>query len=291
MARVSVAGSGMMGSALTRAFLRAGHEVTVFDLDQTKTAALADFGAIVAETPAALVAEAEIFIPSLPTYDAIESFLGGEGVLSSLAGTTLVQLSSGPPHRVTEFAQLMSSNGIAYLEGRIKSYPGQVGKKGSKIIFSGDEQLFLSAQAVLAAVGEHLEYVSTSIEAVAALDEAVVTASYGQIFGLLMAAKFCQAHGISPMVFADIVRETTISNLDDTFSVAYPDIIAGEFRANNDTASIRTWASAGAETIQAIRIAGLDTAVLEGIQALLTGTVDKGLGDKAIGAIAESMAS
>lgn len=287
MAKVSVLGAGMMGSALSRALLDGGHDVKVLDLDVEKTKPLVEAGATAASTAMELVEHAEFLIPSLPSYGAFEGFLKADGILAALKGKTVIQLSSGSPQSVQDFSDFIADTGVDYLEGRIKNYPKDIGTAESKIIFSGDESIFLRSKLMLSALAARLEYLGTQLVAASVLDEAVVTASYGQFWSLALAGQFVQAHGVSPMALLELLKETTLLNLGDVEAVGYPDLIRGEYRENDGTAPLPVWMSAAEETIKAVRAAGLDTSVLESIQGLLTAAVDKGLGNSGIMAIAD----
>ncbi|MUL49875.1 NAD(P)-dependent oxidoreductase [Mycobacterium sp. CBMA360] len=290
MAKVSVIGSGMMGSALTRALLKGGHDVMVFDLDVTKSEPLAALGASVAKNSQELAEHADFLIPSLPSYRGLEGFVKSEGVIAALQGTVIVQLSSGSPEMVQAFGELIANAGVGYLEGRIKNYPEDVGKPGSKIICSGDERLFAKAEPVLEALAEHVDYVSDQLEAVAALDEAVVTASYGQIWAMMLAGKLCQKYGVSPMVLLELTKETSLLNMADLEETGYPDLVSGNFRDDLDTATMTVWADSGEMTLEAIDAAGLDTTVFSAIQDLLRKAEKAGLANRGIHAIADVMA-
>jgi 3-hydroxyisobutyrate dehydrogenase-like beta-hydroxyacid dehydrogenase len=289
MTKVSVLGSGMMGSALTRALLKGGHDVMVFDLDDEKMAPLIADGAKCASDSLDLITFGDVLIPSLPSYKGLQGFLGTEGVLAALKGKTLVQLSSGSPTTVTEFSEFIAGSGVKYLEGRIKNYPKDVGNPGSKIIFSGDEDVFAGVKPIMGALAEHLEFVSPQLEAVSALDQGVVTASYGQIWGMMLAGRLCQAYGVSPLKLLELVQETSPLNMEDLEATGYPDLVAGKFRNDLDTATITTWRDAADMTLDTIRAAGLDDSVFQGIQTLMRDAEKKGFGDRAIHAIADEM--
>jgi 3-hydroxyisobutyrate dehydrogenase-like beta-hydroxyacid dehydrogenase len=289
MAKVSVLGSGMMGSALTRALLRGGHEVKVFDLDAEKMKPLVEAGATAAKDAVDLAKHAEILVPSLPTYGGLEKFLQSEGVLPALQGKTIIQLSSGSPETVQAFSEFIDGTGVEYLEGRIKNYPKDIGNSGSKIIFSGQEDLFLRNKPVLAALAESLIYMGPALKTVAVLDEGVLTASYGQFWGVLLAGRLCQAHDVSPLTLLELLRETTVLNLDDISESGYPDLVTGEYRESNGTATISAWTSAADQTINALQSAGLDTTVFQSIQDLMRKAEAEG-SNRAIHAMASLMA-
>ena len=69
-----------MGSAMARNLLAAGLPTTVWDRSTAPTAALADAGARVADTPADAVAGASVVITMLPDADTVSSLMFGSAV-------------------------------------------------------------------------------------------------------------------------------------------------------------------------------------------------------------------
>ncbi len=62
---VGIAGVGKMGAAIALRLMEVGHKVTVWNRSTDKTKPLADAGAAVAATPAALAAKSETIITIL----------------------------------------------------------------------------------------------------------------------------------------------------------------------------------------------------------------------------------
>ncbi|MEV8413286.1 NAD(P)-binding domain-containing protein [Streptomyces niveus] len=94
---VSVIGLGMMGTALAVAFLRAGHQVTVWNRSLSKTGPLAAQGAAPADTAADAVAASPLVVVCLSTYDTVRAVL--EPLSGQLTGKTLANLTNGTPSR------------------------------------------------------------------------------------------------------------------------------------------------------------------------------------------------
>ena len=63
--KVAVLGTGIMGAAMARNLLRAGHEVRVWNRDQAKALPLAEAGAQVAVSPVQAVAGADVVLTML----------------------------------------------------------------------------------------------------------------------------------------------------------------------------------------------------------------------------------
>ena len=72
---VSVLGTGIMGAAMARNLLRAGHTVRVWNRSTAKAAPLAGDGAQVAATPAEAVRDADVILTMLYDGDAVRAVL------------------------------------------------------------------------------------------------------------------------------------------------------------------------------------------------------------------------
>jgi 3-hydroxyisobutyrate dehydrogenase len=82
---VAVIGAGIMGSAMTRNLVAAGVNTRVWDRSPTVTAALGAAGAVVAASAKEAVRDADVVITMLPTADAVESVIFGDGVADAFA--------------------------------------------------------------------------------------------------------------------------------------------------------------------------------------------------------------
>src|SRR5690606_39340477 len=99
MAKVTFIGLGNMGGPMASNLLKAGHEVTVFDLSKAAVEALVTEGARTADSARAAADGAECVITMLPAGKHVEAvYLGDEGLLESLpAGTLLIDYSTIAP--------------------------------------------------------------------------------------------------------------------------------------------------------------------------------------------------
>jgi 3-hydroxyisobutyrate dehydrogenase len=83
--RVAVLGTGIMGSAMARNLATAGLGTTVWDRSSSVTAPLSEVGAQVTSRPGQAVADARVVITMLPTADAVNAVIFGEGVAEKFA--------------------------------------------------------------------------------------------------------------------------------------------------------------------------------------------------------------
>src|SRR5690606_40641195 len=116
MAKITFIGLGNMGAPMASNLLKAGHEVTVFDLSKPAVEALVGEGARAAETGKAAAEGAECVITMLPAGRHVEAvYLGDDGLLSALpAGTLVIDSSTIAPETARAVADAAIAKGLAF---------------------------------------------------------------------------------------------------------------------------------------------------------------------------------
>jgi 3-hydroxyisobutyrate dehydrogenase len=116
--RIGVAGLGAMGSAIAARLMEAGDAVTVWNRTAAKTKPLADAGATVVDSPAAVAAASEAVITILTDGAAIDAvYHGPSGLLSGdVTGKLLIEMSTVPPSVETTLAPKVRGKGAAFVE-------------------------------------------------------------------------------------------------------------------------------------------------------------------------------
>jgi 2-hydroxy-3-oxopropionate reductase len=104
---VAVIGTGIMGSAISRRLLDAGHRVSVYDRDAEKVAALVALGAHGTASAADAVSASEFVITSLNSAAIVEAAVFGPGgvVEAASAERLLIDMSSIDPPSTRRLAQ------------------------------------------------------------------------------------------------------------------------------------------------------------------------------------------
>lgn len=77
--RVGIVGIGIMGTAMMRNLVKDGFEVVGYDIAEQAMARLAEAGGITAASPRDVAEKADIVITSLPSVDAFEQVMAGQG--------------------------------------------------------------------------------------------------------------------------------------------------------------------------------------------------------------------
>jgi 3-hydroxyisobutyrate dehydrogenase len=116
--QIGVAGLGAMGGAIAARLMEAGHQVTVWNRTAAKTAPLAEAGAKVADSPAAVAAASEAVITILTDGAAIDAvYHGPSGLLSGdVTGKLFIEMSTVPPSVETTLAPKVRAKGATFVE-------------------------------------------------------------------------------------------------------------------------------------------------------------------------------
>jgi 3-hydroxyisobutyrate dehydrogenase len=135
--RITVLGTGKMGSALTRRLAAAGFELTLWDrtADRAKAIGLGR----VAASPAEAVDEAEFVISSLTGADALRAtYLGPGGAVEKAHGQLFLEMSTAGPEFEAELAPRVASTGSYLVDATIVGAPPIVEKGEAVILVGGD---------------------------------------------------------------------------------------------------------------------------------------------------------
>lgn len=147
---VTLLGLGDMGAALARAWLTAGHPLTVWNRTPEKAEPLVGEGARAAATAADAVASATGPVILCLLDDAsVEEALGG----ADLNGKDLVNLTTSTPAEARRRARWAEERGARFLDGGIMAVPPMIGRPetGGYILYSGDRALSERHREVLEA--------------------------------------------------------------------------------------------------------------------------------------------
>jgi 3-hydroxyisobutyrate dehydrogenase-like beta-hydroxyacid dehydrogenase len=148
---VTVIGLGPMGQAMTRTLLSAGHPVTVWNRTAGRADGVVTDGATLAATPGEAVEASDLVLLSLTDYQAMYDIL--DGATASLAGRTLVNLSSDTPDRTREAATWAAGHGATILTGGVMVPAPMVGTEAAYIYYSGRDQVMENHRAALTPLG------------------------------------------------------------------------------------------------------------------------------------------
>ncbi|MGW0335822.1 NAD(P)-dependent oxidoreductase [Streptomyces sp. NPDC003011] len=199
---VSLLGTGAMGTALARAWLAAGHPVTVWNRTPARAEALAAEGATVAASAADAVAASRLVIACLLDDASVGEALDGAG----LTGRDLVNLTTGTPAQGRERAAWATARGARFLDGGIMAVPPMIGvaASGAYVLYSGSAALFEEHRDTLA-VPAGTRYVGEDPGFAALHDVALLSAMSGMFAGVAHAFALIRREDIAPTDFAPLL--------------------------------------------------------------------------------------
>ncbi len=196
MSDISMIGLGAMGTALAKAQVKAGHEVTVWNRSPQRMTPLIELGAEGVQSVAAAVQASPLIMVCIDNYTATNALLQADDVVAHLSGRSVIQLSTGTPSEARESEAWLTAQGAAYLDGVIDPYPDGIGAADAQLLFSGSKAVFDASQAFLRCLGGDIRFISEKVGAAAALDLADLSWSLGRYVGFAHGARLCESEGV-----------------------------------------------------------------------------------------------
>ncbi|SNB46771.1 NAD(P)-dependent oxidoreductase [Geobacter sp. DSM 9736] len=156
MQKFGFIGLGIMGQAMAANLLKAGFSVTVWNRSLEKAAPLAASGAVLAETPQAVVESCPITFAMLADPAAAETVCFGKyGVLDGMGeGRGYVDMSTVDPSTARRIAAAVKARGGRYLEAPVSGSKKPAEEGTLVILAAGDRSLFTEAEPAFRVMGK-----------------------------------------------------------------------------------------------------------------------------------------
>ncbi|WP_444816869.1 3-hydroxyisobutyrate dehydrogenase [Stutzerimonas frequens] len=152
-------GLGNMGAPMAHNLLKAGHQLSVFDLNAAAVENLVGAGALPVDSPTAIAqGNAELIITMLPAAVHVKSvYLGENGLVAhSRAGVMLIDCSTIDPHSAREVAKAAAEHGNPMLDAPVSGGTGGAAAGTLTFMVGGSDADFDRAQPILAAMGKNI---------------------------------------------------------------------------------------------------------------------------------------
>ena len=158
MATITFIGLGNMGGPMASNLVKAGHDVTVFDLSKEAVQTLVSEGAKTADTAHEAAQGAECVITMLPAGQHVEAvYLGDDGLLTKLPeGTLVIDSSTIAPETARGVAEEATARNIPFLDAPVSGGVG--GAKAGTLTFicGGADDTYAKAKPILDAMGKNI---------------------------------------------------------------------------------------------------------------------------------------
>ncbi len=201
---VGFLGLGVMGSAMARNLVMAGHEVIAWNRSPGPLAELEEAGARGADGPAAVAAEADVTISIVSDDAALREVLGGAdgAIAAARPGSLVIDMSTVSPALARELAAEAAERGVGFLDAPVSG--GDVGaREGTLSIMVGGEAADVErARPVFEVLGSRVTHVGAAGagQAVKACNQVLVAVIFG---GLAEALVLGSKLGVDPATILD----------------------------------------------------------------------------------------
>jgi 2-hydroxy-3-oxopropionate reductase len=203
MIRLGFVGLGIMGSPMAANLVKAGHEVTGYDVSAERLAQLASIGGKGASSVVEAVAGADVVITMLPDSPQVEQ-VAPDIVEHGRAGLLYLDMSTIRPETARWAARLAAGRGIRALDAPVSGGERGAIDRTLSIMVGGAAEDVEAARPVLEALGSTIVHVGPSGagQTVKAANQLVV----GGIYGLVAEAiVLLEASGVDPVAGLDVL--------------------------------------------------------------------------------------
>ena len=226
--KVSVIGLGLMGTPIATLLMKAGYQVTGFDIIKKQISNLVPLGLKPANSPKEAVKGADLIILSLPTWNAVlEAVEGKDGVAAGARkGQIVVDTSTSPPWESKAMGARLAKKGIEWMDVPISGSSAQARVGNMVFMAGGKKSVFEKIKPVLDRIGKKTVYVGKSgdgatlklvVNHILYLNEAA--AIEGMVLGLKA--------GLDPEVMFNAITSGAASS--DLIMARGKDMLAGNF--------------------------------------------------------------
>jgi 3-hydroxyisobutyrate dehydrogenase-like beta-hydroxyacid dehydrogenase len=226
--KITVIGLGEMGTPIASFLLKAGYEVTGFDLRKEQMTRLIPLGLIPADCPWKTVRGVDLIMLSLPSWGAVREVVEGkEGILKAARpGPIIIDTSTVPPWESKEMARRLAAKGIDWVDAPISGAANQARVGNMVFMVGGKRSVFLRIKPVLDRVGKKTVYVGKSGDAL------MLKLVVNQVLFLNQAAAIEGfVHGLKAGLDPDVMLDVLISGAagSDLIASRGRDMLRGNF--------------------------------------------------------------
>ena len=209
--KVAFLGLGDIGSLIASHLAREAFDLIVWNRTAAKAKEFArDHSALVAETPAQAVKDAQVVITCLPSSVEVEAVLHGDnGMLESLRkGAVLIDCTSGDPPTSRSIAAELGGRGVEFIDAPVSGGTTAAKAGTLTVMWGGDQTVFERVRPVIEAFGKKIVHAGPvgSGDALKAVNNALLAVHIlSAAEGLAVLVKA----GVDPRVALDVINASS----------------------------------------------------------------------------------
>ena len=213
MSQIAFIGLGNMGAPMALNLLKAGHQLSVFDLVPAAVKTLTDAGAKSATNASEAVKGADVVVSMLPASQHVEAlYLGESGLLAHIPKQAIIMdCSTISPDSARKVARAAESLGIAMVDAPVSGGTGGAIAGTLTFIVGGEKAALEKARPFLEKMGKNIFHAGASGAG------QVGKICNNMMLGIQMAAT-CEAlslgvaNGMDPAVLSEIISKSSGRN-------------------------------------------------------------------------------
>ncbi|NIM18495.1 MAG: NAD-binding protein [Candidatus Aminicenantes bacterium] len=271
--KIAFFGTGLLGEPMAHQLVDAGYDVTVYNRTVSKSEALKNKGAAVAQTPLEAMKKADVFITMLADYPAVDA------VLFSIPsppfkGKTLIQMSTISPQESLLLKKRVEEAGGEYLEAPVLGSIPQAKSRTLFVLFGGTQEQYDKWQDLLKTFGDKLimfNAVGRASAAKLALNQLIasLTTAFSMSLGYLREKQ------VDIDKFMGILRDSAL--YATTFDKKFARMMQRDF--SNPNFPVKHLLKDVDLMLRDFGDAGINIAALEGVKKIILKTMENGDAD------------
>jgi 3-hydroxyisobutyrate dehydrogenase len=158
--RIGFIGLGSMGAGMASRLAESGYEIAVYNRTRSKSEAVAELGARVADSPADAATGADVLMLSLADQGVVDTMLyGGDGATSSLReGGYVVDMSTVSPEFARQNAARVAEGGHRAMDACVLGAPNHARTGELRVMVGAAEEDFHAVEDILGTIGKEVTY-------------------------------------------------------------------------------------------------------------------------------------
>lgn len=213
MANVAFIGLGNMGGPMAINLVKAGHNVSVFDLSEQAVSSVVAEGATAAQSAQLCVKDAEFIISMLPAGQHVSAvYLGNDGLINYIkAGSLVIDSSTIDAKTSQQVGAALSQKDIEFIDAPVSGGVGGAVAGTLSFMVGGSESNFIKAKTVLDNMGKNIFHAGDHGAG------QIAKVCNNMLLSVLMtgtaeALQLGIANGLDPKVLSDIMGKSSGSN-------------------------------------------------------------------------------
>lgn len=154
---VALLGLGTMGHGMAANLLKAGFPLTVWNRTKSKAEPLVAKGAVIADTPAAAVMNAQVVISIVSDDDASRSvWLGKDALAAMAAGSIAIECSTLSPSWISELHAAITNRKLRMVEAPVTGSRPQAEAGQLKFLVGAEKETLASVASILRCMSQEI---------------------------------------------------------------------------------------------------------------------------------------